>query len=595
MGPIHKRVKRGDIEGLERRIATDSDPLSLVNEVDASGWTPLYYAVTADRPHPEIVALLLRAGADIGYARIETFPPFSPIDLEDLSEEMQEVERMTAHILKNGPTEYREPLLKAAIQAGHIDVLRQLHEAGADFGYHDKNHYTAVLDAVYSGRRLPVIRYFIELGLDLNAVTVYGESAVAKASDFGQFDVLAELLNAGADEAPLEWTPLHRAVSLGTLADVEREAAVAADPAAYDRWGRTALHVALIKGDGEMIEAMQRHGARLGQPTADGTPPISLAAEHGHLHLVEIFLALGVSSLDLDAALEAAMERNHHEIARALLESGASPELGEANDREMALLLYRYGADPADLDHEGRRRLLGLDDESEHAFEGVSQETYLAHRYAREGRANPEDIGDPFRIAMIRSGWSAYRGQSHFEDSPTFTCGGNDQDSQAVWSFDRFGQSTTILPDGRIVLVAGEHEDHYDPNFRIYNDVAVFDPDGGITLYGYPFSVFPPTDFHTATLVGDSIYLVGSLGYPGKRRSPIPIFRLDVKSFRIEPVRTTGDRPPRLFKHRARLTPEGDLRIEGGTAITFRLLKEVHTSNEDVYVLNLRTLAWSKA
>jgi hypothetical protein len=27
-------------------------------------------------------------------------------------------------------------------------------------------------------------------------------------------------------------------------------------------------------------------------------------------------------------------------------------------------------------------------------------------------------------------------------------------------------------------------------------------------VYGYPESVFPPTDFHTATLVGEFIYVI---------------------------------------------------------------------------------------
>ena len=81
------------------------------------------------------------------------------------------------------------------------------------------------------------------------------------------------------------------------------------------------------------------------------------------------------------------------------------------------------------------------------------------------------------------------------------------------WCFDRFGQSTTVLPDGREVLIAGEHEDYYDPDFFIYNDVVVRAPDGKVAIYGYSKEAFPPTDFHTATLLPDSIVLIGSLGY----------------------------------------------------------------------------------
>src|SRR6185503_1846850 len=118
------------------------------------------------------------------------------------------------------------------------------------------------------------------------------------------------------------------------------------------------------------------------------------------------------------------------------------------------------------------------------------------------------------------------------------------------WSAMRFGQSITRLPDGRIVQVAGEHEDAYDEDFCIYNDVFVHEPGGAITLYGYPEDVFPPTDFHTATLVGDAIYLIGSLGYAGARRyGHTPVFRLDTRTFRIERLAPAGDPPGWIYGH----------------------------------------------
>ena len=71
-----------------------------------------------------------------------------------------------------------------------------------------------------------------------------------------------------------------------------------------------------------------------------------------------------------------------------------------------------------------------------------------------------------------------------------------------VWCFDRFGQSMTILPDGRRIFIAGEHEDWYDPDFFIYNDVVVISTNGDIEhIFGYPIEVFPPTDFHAAAYV----------------------------------------------------------------------------------------------
>jgi hypothetical protein len=102
----------------------------------------------------------------------------------------------------------------------------------------------------------------------------------------------------------------------------------------------------------------------------------------------------------------------------------------------------------------------------------------------------------------------------------------------------RFGRG----PDGRVVYIAGEHEDYYDPDFYIYNDVVVIDRDGSIAINGYSRDVFPPTDFHSGTLVGGAIFIIGSLGYQHQRVvGSTPVFRLDIDTMIIGPVATTGE------------------------------------------------------
>src|SRR6185369_11799713 len=97
----------------------------------------------------------------------------------------------------------------------------------------------------------------------------------------------------------------------------------------------------------------------------------------------------------------------------------------------------------------------------------------------------------------------------------------------------RFGQSSTLLGDGRRIAIAGEHEDYYDPDFYIYNDVIVHHPSGEVDIYCYPREVFSPTDFHSATLVGDRIVLIGRLGYSGTRMPEVtPVYALDTSTYR---------------------------------------------------------------
>ncbi len=65
----------------------------------------------------------------------------------------------------------------------------------------------------------------------------------------------------------------------------------------------------------------------------------------------------------------------------------------------------------------------------------------------------------------------------------------------------------------RLVQIAGKHEDFYDPDFYIDNDVIVHDTKGKFKIYSYPEEVFSPTDSHSATFPDRFIYIIGSIGY----------------------------------------------------------------------------------
>lgn len=126
----------------------------------------------------------------------------------------------------------------------------------------------------------------------------------------------------------------------------------------------------------------------------------------------------------------------------------------------------------------------------------------------------------------------------------------NDFDRRPTWTFaERMGQTTTELPDGRLVFIGGEHENFYDPDFHIYNDVCVYDKNKDSTASSnggagsgsgsafavncYPPHVFPPTNFHTATLVKGTpyIYVISCTGGSYGRERKTPVYRLDTRDF----------------------------------------------------------------
>jgi hypothetical protein len=177
-----------------------------------------------------------------------------------------------------------------------------------------------------------------------------------------------------------------------------------------------------------------------------------------------------------------------------------------------------------------------------------SAQDYLEWRSPRTGEANPTRMNNPVWEWLIRSRLSAYSANEMFS-------GPNSIEAGPAWCFDRFGQSETRLPDSRIIMIAGEHEDGYDPDFYIYNDVVVVHPDESITIYAYPREIFPPSDFHSATLISsNTIVLIGNLGYTEQRQAGCTqVLLLDLDDFSVRSITTHGTPPGWIHAHHAKL------------------------------------------
>lgn len=191
-----------------------------------------------------------------------------------------------------------------------------------------------------------------------------------------------------------------------------------------------------------------------------------------------------------------------------------------------------------------------MDEEVDPQLYDVTVSLFREWRTPRWGEKNPTKIKSKVWEWLVHSKLSGYEsterlnGPSPFDEGPT-------------WSFDRFGQSVTELPDGRIIYIGGEHEDHYDPDFYIYNDVVVLNSDKTVDFYCYSKSDFLPTDFHSATLVDNTIVIIGSLGYPEDRvKEDTQIYLLDLDSYEIQRKYASGLSPGWMHKHNATLSAD---------------------------------------
>ena len=238
------------------------------------------------------------------------------------------------------------------------------------------------------------------------------------------------------------------------------------------------------------------------------------------------------------------------------------------------------------------------------------RDLYLSQCKRRFGAGNPERLNpEPGKFAlwewMVRTGKHPHFVRSDLDLEANETpwsaetgYGAPDPD----WCFERFGMSRTRMHDGRILCVGGEHEDFYDPDFCIYNDVIVLRPEAGhptcttdsgqVEIYGYPRDNFPPTDFHTATLVGSRLLLIGRLGYDADGRlGPTPVFALDTDTYKITRLDCVGNDPGWIFEHHAWLDAGSHaITVRGGRIVRPEFKRTQRF--QGVYRLHLDGLRW---
>jgi hypothetical protein len=244
----------------------------------------------------------------------------------------------------------------------------------------------------------------------------------------------------------------------------------------------------------------------------------------------------------------------------------------------------------------------------------ISREIFDAQRRPRFGTANPErmrmefwewmirgddqpplddgralgELGWNIRAGKLKSGYGPYRARDLFQ-APA------NREDGPIWTFERMGRTCTELLGGRLLYIGGENEDFYDPDFCIYSDVIVIDPDGQIEIYGYPKDVFPPTDFHTASLIGNQIIIIGRLGYSDDRRpGHTSVYSLDVTNFRIAQIPTVGEGPGWVFEHEADVSRDGVITIRGGRVVEERDGEQTIWRNFEDFALDSRSGVWRK-
>jgi ankyrin repeat protein len=577
---LHRFAAEGDLAGLEREFAQGVN----VDDLD-EGWTPLMLAAKSECAGTDVLDWLVQHGADVNATRTQN--EVRPLHL--------------------------------AIKNGDLSKVKCLVSAGANLTYKSSSGYDAMLDAAHSTPEssIELFRYLLDHGAPVNGASKYGETALNVASRNVRMDVVRLLLERGADVEPLRWSDLAKAVALGSVEDVERALHGGVDLLQRDRWGRTPWMLSLELGDFDKAKCVYRAGVDRDLRGHANRSAVAIAAHVGHMGLLNWLIDEGFGLEDRDdfdnTPLMLATAAGNAEAVELLIRRGANVHartdgamLGSAmscaSDRATFDILRNAGADLSEVTQQMRQVLRG---NATNTNKRVTADEFLIGRSRRFGHLNPEVMTIPFWDYMVVAAERAYSarlrlGAGKDFKPPYHRDGGAEhraalrQKSDPVWCFERYGQSITVLPDGAIVEIGGEHEDSYDPDFCIYNDVVVHQAGGNFCIYGYPEDVFAPTDFHTATYLGGDIYIVGGLGYLGQRQyTTTPTYRLNCTTFAMESVSTVGDGPGWIHRHRASIEGRNVI-VTGGKIVTKSGGGELFKDNADVFILDLDRRQWSR-
>jgi ankyrin repeat protein len=345
----HRLILLDDLPSLKVVLDSPQQDGDLdLNGYDKGGYTPLMRAVMNPNASVDLVRLLLEHGAAV---EMETSAKFMPSAC----------------------------VMALALGGGDPKIVALLLEHGANIHYKAGDNYGALLHAVHSrnvakdDRLIDLLNLLIANGVELNSVSSYAESGLRVLSNLGRFDAVKVLLDAGADAAQLQWTPLLRAVALGSLAEVQKEVEQVASLEDKDWWQRTAWLLAIQTGDIAKARLLYERGANTGARGRCGKPSLFYAIENHCTPMLRWLLEIGAGVEEMDdfgtTPLWDAVESGNLEAVNDLLKAGSDlnhekngqTALSCAQTREIALRLLDAGADPQCLSFEGRRTLLALE------------------------------------------------------------------------------------------------------------------------------------------------------------------------------------------------------------------------------------------
>ncbi|UCC39738.1 MAG: ankyrin repeat domain-containing protein [Candidatus Aminicenantes bacterium] len=260
---IHQAAMKGDLAGVKKILAKKPDS---VNSKDEDGKTPLHFAVQSG--NKEVAEFLFAQGADINAKDAKGNTP-----------------------------------LHSALAHKRADIARFLLSKGADVKIKAADGTPVIVIALMRGLKELVVP-ILDYGQDVNEKFEGGLRIIHMASLLGDKEIVEILLDRGADinvKSDENITPLYAAIFLGNtgMADLLLSRGAAKDYV-ETQTGRTYLHLAVIKGYGDMMELFRAKGLDVNARDNSGKTPLQYAAKYGHKKIADLLIKHGARAKDLE-------------------------------------------------------------------------------------------------------------------------------------------------------------------------------------------------------------------------------------------------------------------------------------------------------